>query len=101
MLPAAVMIVFGWGALKALMMPMPVLSLVRLPHAFQAAYGLALDAAWVTLGWSGLDYAVEWVSWNKRLKMTKQQIKDEVKEAHGNPQVKGRIRQAQMGHSPA
>ena len=96
MLPAAAMVVFGWVALETLMLPMPVLSLVRLPHAFGAAYSLALDAAWVTMGWSGLDYAVEWMSWNKRLRMTKQQIKDEVKEAHGNPQVKGRIRQAQM-----
>ena len=96
MLPAAVMVVAGWAALKALMVPMPVMSLVRLPHALGAAYGLALDAAWVTLGWSGLDYAVEWMSWNKRLRMTKQQIKDEVKESQGNPQVKGRVRQAQM-----
>ena len=96
LLPATVMVVAGWGALKALMVPLPVMSLVRLPHALNAAYGLALDAAWVTRGWSGLDYAVEWVSWNKRLRMTKQQIKDEVKESQGNPQVKGRVRQAQM-----
>ncbi len=95
LVPAAVMVVFGWVALKALMLPMPVMSLARLPHAFSAAYGLALDAAWITLGWSGLDYAVEWVSWNKRMKMTKQQLKDEAKEAMGNPQTKGRIRQVQ------
>jgi flagellar biosynthetic protein FlhB len=95
LVPAAVMVVFGWAAVKALMLPMPVMSLVRLPHAFEAAYGLALNAAWVTLGWSGLDYAVEWVAWNKRMKMTKQQMKDEMKEALGNPQVKGRIRQVQ------
>lgn len=95
LVPAAVMVVFGWGALKALMLPMPVMSIVRLPSAFGAAYGLALDAAWVTLAWSALDYIVEWLAWNKRMKMTKQQQKDEMKEAMGNPQVKGRIRQAQ------
>ena len=96
MLPAAVMVVLGWAALKALMVPMPVMSLLRLPHALAAAYSLAIDAAWVTLAWSGLDYVVEWMSWNKRLKMTKQQIKDEMKESQGNPQVKGRVRQVQM-----
>lgn len=96
LLPAAAMVVFGWTALKALVLPMPVMSLARMPHAFGAVYSLALDAAWVTLAWSGLDYAVEWVSWNKRMKMTKQQMKDEMKEATGNPQVKGRIRQVQM-----
>jgi flagellar biosynthetic protein FlhB len=71
------------------------MSLVRLPAALETAYRLALDAAWVTLAWSGLDYTVEWVSWNKRLKMSKQEMKDEVKESMGNPQVKGRIRQIQ------
>lgn len=95
LVPAAIMVVFGWNALKMLMIPMPVMSLVRLPNAFLTAYQLTLDAAWVTLAWSGLDYVVEWVSWNKRMKMTKQQVKDEMREAMGNPQVKGRIRQAQ------
>ncbi len=95
LVPAAAMVVLGWGAVKALMAPMPVMSLVRLPSAFSAAYGLAVDAAWVTLAWSGLDYTVEWMAWNKRMKMTKQQMKDEMKEAMGNPQVKGRIRQVQ------
>ena len=96
LVPAAVMVVLGWGALKALMLPMPVMSLMRLPATFSTAYGLALDAAWVTLAWSGLDYAMEWRSWNERLKMSKQEIRDEVKEAMGNPQVKMKIRQIQM-----
>ncbi len=95
LVPAAIMVVFGWAALKALMLPMPVMSIVRLPSAFASAYGLALDASWVTLGWSALDYTVEWIAWNKRMKMTRQQMKDEMKEAMGNPQVKGRIRQVQ------
>jgi flagellar biosynthetic protein FlhB len=95
LVPAAAMVIFGWSALKELMLPMPVMSLLRLPHALSAAYGLALDAAYVTMAWSGLDYAVEWMAWNKRMKMTKQQMKDEMKESQGNPQVKGRIRQVQ------
>jgi flagellar biosynthetic protein FlhB len=95
LVPAAAMVIFGWGAVKALMVPMPVMSTLRLPSAFSASYGLALDAAWLTLAWSGLDYAVEWISWNKRMKMTKQEVKDEMKQTMGNPQVKGRIRQVQ------
>jgi flagellar biosynthetic protein FlhB len=95
LVPASVMVLFGWYALKALMIPMPVMSLMRLPSALSTAYGLGLNAAWITLVWSGLDYAVEWMSWNKRMKMTKQQVKDEMKESMGNPQVKWRIRQAQ------
>jgi flagellar biosynthetic protein FlhB len=95
LVPAAVMAVMGWGVLKELMVPMPVMSLLRLPATFQAAYGLAIKAAWVTLGWSGLDYCVEYIAWNKRMKMTKQQMRDEMKEAMGNPQVKGQIRRLQ------
>src|ERR1700722_9460069 len=96
LVPAAVMVVLGWGALKAVMIPMPVMSLVRLPATFSAAYGLALDAAWVTLAWSGLDYAIEWRSWNQRLKMSKQERREEMRDAMGNPQIKGKIRQIQM-----
>ena len=95
LVPAAVMVIFGWTDLKKLMLPMPVLSLMRLPNAMDLAFGLAFDAAWVTLAWSGLDYAVEWVSWNNRMKMTKQELRDEMRDTMGNPQVKGRIRQAQ------
>ena len=95
LVPAAVMVVLGWGALKALMIPMPVMSLMRLPATFSAAYGLALDAAWVTLAWSGLDYAIEWRNWNQRLKMSKQEIREEIRDSMGNPQIKAKVRQIQ------
>ena len=95
LVPASVMVVLGWGALKALMIPMPVMSLMRLPATFSAAYGLALDAAWVTLAWSALDYAIEWRSWNQRLKMSKQEMREEMRDAMGNPQVRAKIRQIQ------
>jgi flagellar biosynthesis protein FlhB len=95
LVPAAVMVVLGWGALRALMIPMPVMSLMRLPATFSAAYGLALDAAWVTLAWSGLDYAIEWRSWNQRLKMSKQEMREEIRDSMGNPQIKAKVRQIQ------
>jgi flagellar biosynthetic protein FlhB len=95
LVPAVVMVALGWGALKALMIPMPVMSLVRLPSTFSTAYGLVLDAAWVTLAWSGLDYAIEWRSWNQRLKMSKQEMREEMRDAMGNPQIKAKVRQIQ------
>ena len=42
-----------------------------------------------------LDYAYQRYEYEKKLKMTKQQIKDEHKMTEGNPQIKGRIRQLQ------
>lgn len=95
LVPAAVMVVLGWGALKALMVPLPVMSLLRLPETFSTAYGLALDAAWLTLAWSALDYAIEWRSWNQRLKMSKQEMREEMRDAMGNPQIKAKVRQIQ------
>jgi flagellar biosynthetic protein FlhB len=38
---------------------------------------------------------VEWVSYGQRLRMSKQEMRDEIKETMGNPQVKGRIRRIQ------
>jgi flagellar biosynthetic protein FlhB len=95
LVPAAVMVVLGGGALKVLIISMPVMSLMRLPVTFSTAYGLALDAAWITLAWSGLDYAIEWRSWNQRLKMSKQEVREEVRDSAGNPQIKAKIRQIQ------
>jgi flagellar biosynthetic protein FlhB len=95
LVPAAVMVVLGWSSLKALMVPMPVMSLGRLPATFSTAYQLAFDAAWVTLAWSGLDYAIEWKSWNQRLKMSKQEMREEIRDSMGNPQIKAKIRQIQ------
>jgi flagellar biosynthetic protein FlhB len=95
LVPAGVMFVFGWFALRHLMAESPVMSMMRLPQTFSTAYGLALDAAWVTLAWSGLDYAIEWRAWNERLKMTKQQVREEMRDATGNPQIKARVRQIQ------
>ncbi len=95
LVPATVMVVVGWSAIKELMLPMPVMSLLRLPAMFSTAYGLMVDAAWVTLAWSALDYAMEWRSWNQRLMMSKQEMRDEMRDAMGNPQIKGKIRQIQ------
>jgi flagellar biosynthetic protein FlhB len=95
LLPAVVVGALGWRALHSLLGPMAVMSLMRLPATFQTAYGLGVKAAWVMVVWSGIDYVVEYSSWSKRLKMSKQEMKDEMKQTMGNPQVKGRVRQAQ------
>lgn len=95
LLPATVMVALGWSTLKADMLSVPAMSMVRLPATFSSAYGLALDAAWLMLAWSALDYAIEWRSWNERLKMSKQEIREELRDSMGNPEIKGKIRQIQ------
>jgi flagellar biosynthetic protein FlhB len=46
---------------------------------------------------AGLDYAFQRHSWKKRLRMTKDEIRRELKETEGDPQIKGRLRQLREG----
>jgi flagellar biosynthetic protein FlhB len=51
-------------------------------------YGLLLAAAWLLFGWSAIDYLVEWQSRESRLKMSREDMRDEMKQTEGNPQIK-------------
>jgi len=94
MLPVAVLAALAWQKLER-QAEIPVFSVTRLPGVLHDSYDLLVDAAWVLFVWSALDYAVEWRSWNERLKMSKQELRDEYRETEGNPQVRGRIRNLQ------
>jgi len=71
---------------------MPPLSTERFPDLFSLVYSLLLDAAWIFLAWAGIDYVMEWRSRESRLRMSKQDLRDEFREMEGSPQVKARIR---------
>jgi len=94
MLPVAVLTGLAWQKLAGLA-EIPVFSLVRLPQVLTDAYGLLVDAAWILCLWSALDFAIEWRSWSERLKMSKQELREEYKETEGNPQIRGRLRSLQ------
>jgi flagellar biosynthetic protein FlhB len=68
------------------------LSTERYPELFAQIYDLLLDGAWIFLGWAGVDYLMEWRSRESRLRMSKQDLRDEMKEMEGSPQVRARIR---------
>jgi flagellar biosynthesis protein FlhB len=70
----------------------PAMSLQRYPDLFALVYSLLLHAAWILLGWAGIDYVMEWRSRESRLRMSKQDLRDEFREMEGSPQVKARIR---------
>lgn len=48
------------------------------------------------LALAAADYLYQWWHYEKNLRMTKQEIKEEYKELEGDPQVKGRIRNLQQ-----
>jgi flagellar biosynthetic protein FlhB len=45
--------------------------------------------------WAGIDYFLTWRKMEGDLKMSRQEMKEEVKESDGNPATKGRIRRVQ------
>jgi flagellar biosynthetic protein FlhB len=73
----------------------PPFSTARLEVLGKDVYGLLLAAAWLLFGWSAIDYLVEWQSRESRLKMSRQDLRDEYKETEGSPQIRSRIRNLQ------
>lgn len=91
LIPAAALSIFAIQKLHSLD-AMAAMSLVRLQTMFADAYSLLIDASWILFIWAAVDFAFEWRAWEHRLKMSKQDLRDEYKETEGNPQVRGRIR---------
>jgi len=58
-------------------------------------YQLLLRTAIVLLVIAGLDYMYQRFSNEKQLKMTRQEVKDDMKRSEGDPLIKGKIRQRQ------
>lgn len=94
MIPAAVLAIFAVQRM-ARQWDMPPFSSVRMIALSSDVYGLLLTAAWLLFAWAAIDYAVEWRSREQRLKMSRQDMRDEYKESQGNPQIRGRIRNLQ------
>jgi flagellar biosynthetic protein FlhB len=95
LIPAALVLVLGADVLEHSVLSMPVLSLAQLPVLFQSQYHLLLATSGILLCWSALDYLVEWRSWEQRLRMSHEEMRQEYKEMEGNPQIRSRIRSIQ------
>jgi flagellar biosynthetic protein FlhB len=94
LLPAGLLAIFAVQRI-ARQLTVPPFSTARLELLGADVYGLLLAAAWLLFGWSAVDYLVEWQSRESRLKMSKQDMREEMKQTEGNPQIRGRIRNLQ------
>ncbi len=94
LIPASFLAVFAVQRI-ARELKIPPFSTVRLELLGTDVYGLLEAAAWLLFGWSAIDYLVEWQSRESRLKMSRQDLRDEFKETEGSPQIRGRIRNLQ------
>jgi flagellar biosynthesis protein FlhB len=93
-IPASLLAVFAVQRI-ARQLTLPPFSMARLEMLGSDVYGLLLTAAWLLFAWSLIDYLVEWQSRESRLKMSREDMRDEFKETEGNPQIRGRIRNLQ------
>jgi flagellar biosynthetic protein FlhB len=91
LVPASLLAVFAVQRI-ARQLSLPPFSTARLELLGSDVYGLLLAAAWLLFGWSAIDYLVEWQSRESRLKMSREDMREEFKETEGNPQIRSRIR---------
>jgi flagellar biosynthetic protein FlhB len=59
------------------------------------SFKILLHTSWVLIFLAGLDYAFQKWQFEQKLKMTKQEVKDEYKQREGDPMIKARIRSIQ------
>jgi flagellar biosynthesis protein FlhB len=94
LIPAGLLAVFAVQRIGR-QLSIPPFSTARLQLLGTDVLGLLEATAWLLFGWAAIDYVVEWQSRESRLKMSRQDQRDEYKETEGNPQIRGRIRSLQ------
>ena len=91
LLPVALLSVFAVQRI-ARQMAIPPFSTARLELLGADVFGLLEAAAWLMFGWAAIDYLLEWRSRESRLRMSKEDLREEMKETEGSPQIRSRIR---------
>lgn len=91
LIPAGLLAVFAAQRI-ARQMTIPPFSNVHLEMLGSDIYSLLVEAAWLLFGWAAIDYVVEWRSRESRLKMSREDMRQEFKETEGSPQIRSRIR---------
>jgi flagellar biosynthetic protein FlhB len=94
LIPAAALAIFAVQRIRR-QLTLPPFSTTRLELLGSDVFGLLVAAAWLLFAWSAIDYVVEWQSRESRLKMSREDMRQEMKQTEGNPQIKGRIRNLQ------
>ena len=64
-------------------------------HLFGEIYSMLLKIILVFTALAVLDFFYQWWDYERKLRMSKQEIKEEYKQTEGDPQVKGRIKELQ------
>lgn len=65
-------------------------------YMLETFYGIFLKCSIAVVFLAGLDYAFQRWEFEKKIRMTKQEVKEEFKKSEGDPLIKSRIRSIQM-----
>ncbi|MGB8836585.1 MAG: EscU/YscU/HrcU family type III secretion system export apparatus switch protein, partial [Candidatus Acidiferrales bacterium] len=67
-----------------------------LPDEMSWLFGILYEFSWkggmILLTWSGVDYALQKMNYERSLRMSKQEVREEMKDLDGNPQTRTRIK---------
>jgi flagellar biosynthetic protein FlhB len=91
LIPASLLAVFAVQRM-ARQLTLPPFSTARIELLGADIYGLLIAVGWLLFGWALIDYIVEWRSRESRLRMSREDLRDEFKQTEGNPQIRSRIR---------
>jgi flagellar biosynthetic protein FlhB len=64
-------------------------------YVLDAIMDMVIKVSMVFLAIAGFDYFYQWWDYERQIKMSKQEMKEEYKQTEGNPEIKGRIRNLQ------
>jgi flagellar biosynthetic protein FlhB len=64
-------------------------------YVLDAIMDMVIKVSIVFLAIAGFDYFYQWWDYERQIKMSKQEMKEEYKQTEGNPEIKGRIRNLQ------
>jgi len=64
-------------------------------YILDAAVGIGIKICLALLAISAVDYFFQWRQYEKDIRMTKQEVKEEYKQLEGNPEIRSRIKQKQ------
>lgn len=64
-------------------------------HIFDVTMGLVMRIAIAFVAVAAADFGYQWWDYERQLKMSKQEIKEEYKQTEGDPKVKGKIKELQ------
>jgi flagellar biosynthetic protein FlhB len=64
-------------------------------HLFDTATSMVIRVCIAFVALSAFDYLYQWWDYERQMKMTKQEVKEEYKQTEGDPQIKGKIKEMQ------